>query len=173
MEANYSLTLLQRKKLFLHQLIQRKYEGPLKTPRKLPQCFVLQSFVPFPLFWPCFLSSCAFSSNFYFQLRQCLVLPKNHNWSFFLKMLISQNNFKMLVNKILFDTDKRNSGNLRVLRSRVGSTISRLLVRTLDHGAIGVSWELSQLSRIMRRAARLAKGTETKLLQKHTGTVQL
>ena len=56
------------------------------------------------------------------------------------KKLISKNNFKMLVNN-----DKRNSGKIRVLRSRVGPKISRLQVRTLDHGAIGGSRGLSQL----------------------------
>ena len=58
------------------------------------------------------------------------------------KISISYNNFKMLVNN-----DKRNSGKLRVLRSRVGSKISRLQVRTLDHGAIGGSRGLNQLSK--------------------------
>ena len=55
------------------------------------------------------------------------------------KKLISKNNFKMLVNN-----DKRNSGKLRELRSRVGPKIARLQVRTLDHGAIGGSRGLSQ-----------------------------
>ena len=48
---------------------------------------------------------------------------------------------------MLVNNDKRNSGKLRELRSRVGPKISRLQVRTLDHGAIGGSRGLSQLSK--------------------------
>ena len=48
---------------------------------------------------------------------------------------------------MLVNNDKRNSGKLRELRSRVGPKISRLQVRTPDHGAIGGSRGLSQLSK--------------------------
>lgn len=48
---------------------------------------------------------------------------------------------------MLANHDKRNSGKLRELRSRVGPKISRLQVRTPDHGAIGGSRGLSQLSK--------------------------
>ena len=57
---------------------------------------------------------------------------------------------------MLVNNDKRNSGKLRELRSRVGPKISRLQVRTLDHGAIG----LSQLSKVKWQLSCYSPGTK-------------
>lgn len=54
----------------------------------------------------------------------------------------------------------RNSGKLRELRSRVGPKISRLQVRTLDHGAIGGSRGLSQLSKVKWQLSCYSPGTK-------------
>ena len=61
---------------------------------------------------------------------------------------------------MLVNNDKRNSGKLRELRSRVGPKISRLQVRTLDHGAIGGSRGLSQLRKAKWQLSCYSPGTK-------------